>query len=291
MLTRSTLLHLRIPFSFFLMPVFCFSLAVSPVWELWRIGLIFVILHLFLYPASNGFNSFYDKDEDSIGGLKHPPKVSENLLWVSLGFDGVALLLGLFIGWEFTTGLFIFGLASKAYSWDKIRLKKYPVTSWLVAGFFQGFFTFLMVYQGLNQISPEKLFTTKILLPASLSTALLLGFYPMTQIYQHAEDARRGDMTMSRLLGIRGTFLFTALLFGLAMGGFFYFLNRFYKIEHFVLFQVCLAPGLLFFGWWFFRVNQNIAQADFENTMWLNLLSASGTNLFFLLLGYFSHNP
>ncbi|MFZ9971436.1 MAG: ubiquinone biosynthesis protein UbiA, partial [Bacteroidia bacterium] len=30
MITRSTLLHLRIPFSFFLLPVFLFALALTP---------------------------------------------------------------------------------------------------------------------------------------------------------------------------------------------------------------------------------------------------------------------
>jgi 1,4-dihydroxy-2-naphthoate octaprenyltransferase len=52
----------------------------------------------------------------------------------------------------------------------------------------------------------------KFLYPALLSTCLLLGSYPMTQIYQHEEDARRGDKTFSLLLGIKETFIFTAVI-------------------------------------------------------------------------------
>ncbi|MBC8109726.1 MAG: UbiA prenyltransferase family protein [Verrucomicrobia bacterium] len=289
MLKKATLLHLRIPFSFFLMPVFAFALSLSEVWVTWKIVLIFVILHVFLYPASNGFNSFYDKDEDSIGGLKYPPKVSEELLWTSLIFDGIALALGVLLGWQFVIGLLIYGLVSKAYSWDKIRLKKYPFISWTVAGFFQGFFTFLMVFQALNKADWEQVFQPKILTGAFLSSVLLWGFYPMTQVYQHKEDARRGDMTLSRVLGIKGTFAFTALLFGVAMAGFYYFFNKFYEPLFFYGFQFFLLPSLVFFLLWFFQVNRNLEKANFDNTMRLNMISSVSTNSFFLLFAVFNY--
>lgn len=73
MLQTSTWLHLRIPFSFFLMPVFLFAVSISPEPALWRTVLVFFITHFLLYPASNGFNSYYDKDENSIGALEKPP--------------------------------------------------------------------------------------------------------------------------------------------------------------------------------------------------------------------------
>ena len=83
------------------MPVFLFALATASNLELNKSILVFVIIHLFLYPASNGYNSYFDKDEQSIGGLKNPPPVNKGLYYLSLAFDLVALLLGLFIGWEF----------------------------------------------------------------------------------------------------------------------------------------------------------------------------------------------
>ncbi|NJK83733.1 MAG: ubiquinone biosynthesis protein UbiA, partial [Saprospiraceae bacterium] len=65
-------------------------------------------------------------------------------------------------------------------------------------------------------------------MPAILSSLMLLGSYPMTQIYQHEEDAKRGDTTLSLKLGILGTFHFTAITFGLATAGFVaYFISYF----------------------------------------------------------------
>jgi 1,4-dihydroxy-2-naphthoate octaprenyltransferase len=110
---KSTWQHLRIPFSFFLMPVFLFAASISPIEDLGRFVLVFFILHLLLYPASNGYNSYFDKDEGSIGGLKNPPKVSHELYIVSLIFDGLALILGLIISWQFVIMLFIYGAISK----------------------------------------------------------------------------------------------------------------------------------------------------------------------------------
>src|SRR5688572_33056168 len=113
MLTRSSWLHLRIPFSYFLLPVYLFSLSISPNLNESRLLWVFVILHFFLYPASNGFNSYFDKDEGSIGGLKYPPPVTKGLYFLSLIFDGGAIVLAyLKIGWPFALMVFVYGLAS-----------------------------------------------------------------------------------------------------------------------------------------------------------------------------------
>ena len=84
MFSKSTFLHLRIPFSYFLLPVYLFSLSASPNLNESKLLWVFVILHFFLYPASNGYNSYFDKDEKSIGGLKNPPPVTKGLYWLSL---------------------------------------------------------------------------------------------------------------------------------------------------------------------------------------------------------------
>src|SRR5258706_534545 len=89
----STLLHLRIPFSYFLLPVYLFALGISPNFTESRLLWSFVIIHLLLYPASNGYNSYFDKDEKSIGGLKNPPPVNKSLYYTSLLFDAAAMVL------------------------------------------------------------------------------------------------------------------------------------------------------------------------------------------------------
>src|ERR1035437_1166467 len=97
MLHRSTVQLLRFHFSFFLMPVYWFALSqvVSKNWG--SAVLIFMILHFLVYPASNGYNSYMDRDEGSIGGLKNPPQPERQLFQITLFMDLAAIGLSFFI--------------------------------------------------------------------------------------------------------------------------------------------------------------------------------------------------
>jgi len=283
MFALSSWLHLRIPFSWFLLPVFLFSVAISPNLNPDRLLWVFIIIHFFLYPASNGYNSYFDKDEKSIGGLKNPPPVNKGLYYLALLFDAISIVLGfLKISALFGGMLLIYGLISKAYSHPSIRLKKYPIGGWLVTGLFQGCFTFLMCYAGLNNFDLETILKPHVITPALLTTIMLLGNYPMTQVYQHEEDGKRGDRTLSLRLGIRGTFYFTALVFGLAVAGFFFYFSHYYKVSYAWQFLIALSPTLLFFSYWFSRVLKNESAANYSHTMWLNLISSTSLNIFFV---------
>lgn len=281
---RSTLLHLRFPFSFFLLPVYLFALSISENANLSTALITGFILHLLLYPASNGYNSYFDKDEGSIGGLKTPPKVTLELYYMSMFLDAVALGLSLyFIGSTFTILIFVYGLASKAYSHPGIRLKKYPVAGWLTIFFFQGYFTFITCYIGINGVQLSDILRLEIQIPAILSSILLGGSYPMTQIYQHKEDGARGDLTLSRMMGVLGTFYFTATMFLFAMAGFVYYFLNYLELKDLLLFQLLLTPSLLFFIAWYLRVRKDIEAADYSSTMKLNLISSTSLNIFFLI--------
>ncbi len=283
MFSRSTWLHLRIPFSYFLMPVYLFALGISPNLDEGRLLWSFLILHLFLYPASNAYNSYFDKDEKSIGGLKNPPPVHRGLYSMALLFDAIAIILGLMmVNALFAFMLFIYGLASKAYSHPRVRLKRYPIGGWLVAGFFQGFFTFLMSYVGINNFGIEVTLHGRVLIPALLTSIMLWGNYPMTQVYQHEEDGRHGDQTMSILLGIRGTFLFVQAVFALAAVGFVLYFRSYYSIDYGYGFLLALTPVVLFFLYWFYQVWKDESKANFANTMTLNFISATFLNAFFI---------
>lgn len=282
MFKRSTWLHLRIPFSFFLLPVFLFALAISPNINVSRIVIVFISLHFFLYPASNGFNSYFDKDEKSIGGLKNPPKVTRGLYYTALVFDLIAIILGLMISWQFAIMLFVYGLVSKAYSHPSVRIKKYPYLSWFIAGFFQGTFTFIMAYMGLNGFDFMVLEQWHIIFPGLLTSMILWGSYPMTQIYQHEEDIKRGDITLSYKLGLRGTFYFTAFAFSIGAGLFFYYFLQHHQEKYAWYFIPSMSPVVLYFGYWYIRVHQNPDNADYSHTMWLNTISALCLNTFFI---------
>jgi hypothetical protein len=283
MFTRSSWLHLRIPFSYFLLPVYLFALAISPNLNESRMLWVFIILHVFLYPASNGYNSYYDRDEKSIGGLKNPPPVNTGLYYLALSFDAMALLLGYWkINTLFMFMLLVYGLISKAYSHPSIRLKKYPNLGWFAAGLFQGFFTFIMCYVGINNFSLENCWNTHVLIPAALTSVMLWGNYPMTQVYQHEEDAKRGDITLSLKLGIRGTFLFTAGVFTLAVAGFTFYFMEFFELKYAYAFVVALLPVLTYFLIWFVKVWNDSQKANFSYTMGLNFISATCLNIFFI---------
>ncbi|MEL7006426.1 MAG: UbiA family prenyltransferase [Bacteroidota bacterium] len=270
------------PFSFFLLPVYLFALAISPNLNEQRLVLVLVALHLFLYPASNGFNSYFDKDEKSIGGLKNPPKVTEGLYYTSLIFDIIAIVIGLMINWQFAVMLFIYGMVSKAYSHPMVRIKKYPYASWFIAGLFQGFFTFLMAYMGINNFGFDSIIKVHVLIPALLTSLILWGSYPMTQIYQHEEDSKRGDHTLSIKLGILGTFHFTAVAFSFATACFFVYFVQFFQIKYSWGFMLAMSPVVLFFGYWYLQTRRDRDKANFSNTMLLNFLSALFLNGFFI---------
>ncbi|SHI00442.1 1,4-dihydroxy-2-naphthoate octaprenyltransferase [Chryseolinea serpens] len=288
MLSLSSWLHMRIPFSYFLMPVFLFTLAISPNNSMYEpVFWTFIIVHLLLYPASNGYNSYFDKDEKSIGGLKNPPPVNKGLYSLALFFDALAIGLGwLMINFTFAIMLLIYGLVSKAYSHPAVRLKKYPIGGWLVAGIFQGFFTFIMCYVGINKFSLETAWQWPVLIPAALSTLMLWGNYPMTQIYQHDEDGRRGDKTLSLLLGIRGTFYFVGAVFGMVTLAFVVYFNAYFSSRQAIAFLIALSPVVLYFLYWFAQAYRDETKADYQHTMWLNFISATCLNAFFLYLTF-----
>ncbi len=279
----STILHLRIAFSYFLLPVYLFSLGISPNFSESRLIWSFVIIHFLLYPASNGYNSYFDKDEKSIGGLKNPPPVNRSLYYVSLLLDLIAIALAFWkISFLFAMMILIYGLVSKAYSHPSIRLKKYPILGWFTVGIFQGFFAFMMCYVGINNFEIENLLHARILIPALLTSVMLLGNYPMTQVYQHQEDAKHGDKTMSMLLGILGTFIFVQIVFAVAALCFILYFNTFFDSGFSYAFLIALSPVVLYFMIWFLQVWKNPAKADHTRTMWLNFISATCLNGFFV---------
>lgn len=268
------------------MPVFFFALANAETTSITNILITFVSIHLFLYPASNAYNSYFDRDEGSIGGLKAPPKVEESLLYLSLIFDVIALLLSALINSTFFFMVLVYGLISKAYSHPKIRLKKRPYLGLIIVSLFQGWFTFLMIVSGLESLNINELLIWELSKPGLLTTMLLLGSYPMTQIYQHSEDGQRGDRTISLILGVKGTFFFTTLVFSIATALYAIYFSSNYSTEVAMIFILILSPVLVFFLWWFAKSQKSLSYVNYKNAMRLNTLSALCLNLFFIYLNF-----
>ena len=195
------------------MPVFLFALASLNSFDFVNAIIAFVALHVFIYPASNGYNSYMDNDTESIGGLEKPPLPTKNLFYISFLFDIIGLVLCCFVSLGFAALIILYVLASRAYSFKGIRLKKYPFISWITVSFFQGSYLFVVLFFCLSNNIKMETFPGYIFLVPSL---LIGATYPLSQVYQHQQDKASGDITLSILLGYKGTFIFSAVLFIIA---------------------------------------------------------------------------
>jgi 1,4-dihydroxy-2-naphthoate polyprenyltransferase len=281
---RNTVKHLRFPFSFFLLPVFLFALSQAPEinWPTTMLG--FVLLHFFIFPSSNGYNSYQDRDESSIGGLKHPPKVSVKLYYATWLFDITAAVSSLFVSVTFSLFIIVFITMSRLYSYRGIRLKKYPFIAFIIVFIFQGGFVFLMASESIMPHSFREFFTEDNFICMMISSLFIGSMYPLTQIYQHESDKKDGVTSISYKLGYTGTFVFSGMLFALAVILFFVFLQRKNQLNVLPVFLLLILPVMIHLGKWFGRVRKDHRNADYENTMTANILSSSAMNLFFFIL-------
>lgn len=285
MLQRSTVQLLRLHFSLFLLPVYLFAISQLPVVNWRRALFVFLILHFLVYPSSNGYNSYMDRDDTPIGGLKNPLQPTRQLLYTTIVMDVIALILSFAISYVFALGILFYILASRAYSYRGIRLKQYPVIGFLVVFIFQGAVIFFITYCTASQ--PQTLAVP--LLPAIASSLLIGASYPLTQIYQHQQDKEDGVLTLSYLLGKRGTFIFTLLLFTMAAACMFIIFKQAQTMNFFLLFLLSMLPVVLFFLNWFYRVWKNEKAADFTNSLRMNIVSTLCMLLYFSTLILIQH--
>jgi lycopene elongase/hydratase (dihydrobisanhydrobacterioruberin-forming) len=150
-------------------------------------------------------NSAFDRDEGDIAYLRQPPTPPRALAEFGLGLMllglGVALLLPL----EYQIAYLICLLLSVLYSVPPLRLKAVPGADWLINMW------------GFGTLTPFAGWAATGLPLGPVGRLILLAFcplfaalYPLTQLYQIEEDARRGDRTLVLWLGM-GRSLVTAL--------------------------------------------------------------------------------
>lgn len=285
MIQKSTIQLLRIPFSFFLMPVYWFALSVTSQINYTRAIGVFILLHFFLYPASNGYNSYNDRDTESIGGLAEPMLPTKQLYYLTLVLDLIGFAFSFVISPVFAACFLFFIICSRLYSWRGLRLKQYPILGYFLVILNQGSLVFFAIAHGVSSnLTIEVPFL--LLLAAGL---LIGGFYPITQIYQHVQDRNDGVHTISILLGKRGTFIFCSILYLFAFICLFLYFQSKLMLAHFWVIQLFFVPVVLYFLSWMVAVWKNPAKADFKNTMRMVWLASTSTNLAFITLFILNH--
>jgi 1,4-dihydroxy-2-naphthoate octaprenyltransferase len=202
---RSALVHLRLPFQLLLAPIFLWGWLLSGGGWSAGVGLAFVAFHVFLYGGATAFNSAYDRDVGPVGGLASPPPVGRGLVPFSLSVKAIGWLLA----WLVNPVVFgVYGgfvLLSVAYSHPRWRLKARPIASLLVVAVGQGVLAFVAAWAASRgQLSSA--WSRDGLLGATAAVLVVVGLYPLTQVFQVDEDRARGDRTLAVVFGPGASF-------------------------------------------------------------------------------------
>jgi 1,4-dihydroxy-2-naphthoate polyprenyltransferase len=178
-------------------------------------------------------------------------------------------------------------MASRAYSYRKIRLKQYPFIGYLTVVVFQGAVTYWLVYHG----SSEALYTR-----ASTKRNGCSQFIDWRVLSAHTNlsaQSRCSRWCGNHQLQIRlssGTFLFCAVVYTVAMA--FLRVYAFFSsllIAQFFVLLIFFSPILVYFFWWAAKVWEHTEAADFTKTMRMNILASSCTNLGFITVLILNH--
>lgn len=190
-----------------LVPIYVWGAYGSPGGWTARTTLGFLLVHLALYPGANAFNSAYDRDTGPIGGLARPPAVPPGLALGSVLLQGAGLALSALVGARFLLAYLALWAIFTAYSHPAVRWKRSPVlsTASIVGG--QGGLGWYLGWTAASGPGSPDAAGAGSLVAACAGVAAL---YPLTQVYQVADDAARSERTLAAALGVRGTFLWVA---------------------------------------------------------------------------------
>ncbi len=207
--------HLRIHYQFLLISgTYLLGGVFSSNQNITMFIIQYLSVHIFLFGGTTAYNSFWDKDEGPIGGLKNPPKMKQWMHIASLIVQIIGLILAFLVNYYFVLLYLGSMLLSIIYSHPKIRWKGHSVLSFIPIGL-GTLFSFYMGYvaYGGNEINIFNL------LGGIGSTLIILSMYPISQIYQSEMDIIKGDKTFANQysLGTVRKFFVVTYLIGLIM--------------------------------------------------------------------------
>jgi 4-hydroxybenzoate polyprenyltransferase len=143
-------------------------------------------------------NSAFDRDEGDIAYLRNPPPPPRRLAAFALLLMASGQVTALTLPPAYQAAYAVCFVLSLMYSVPPIRLKAVAGADWLIN--MVGFGT-LTPFAGWAATGRPLQATDAIVLLAFCP--LFAALYPLTQLYQLEEDARRGDRTLALILGVR----------------------------------------------------------------------------------------
>lgn len=204
------IVHLRLHYQFFILSggYLMGSLFVSDIsWD--QFWLQFLNVHVLLFGGATAYNSYWDKDEGPIGGLKSPPEMTKWMWAVSL----IIQFLGMLWAYQISVDYFIiYGVSFVLfwlYSTPNARWKGKPLLSLVAIGFSTGTNSFLLGYLAAG----GQVLGLQQGLTALGVGLIILSLYPASQIYQTEEDEKRGDITFAMKYGLKAVQYFFSTLF------------------------------------------------------------------------------
>ena len=205
---RDFVLHLRLNYQIFILSgPYLLGVLLSNYFSSLQL-LQYFSVHVLLFGGVTAYNSYFDKDEGPIGGLKNPPKMSPWMLEGAWMLQFIGLLFAFYSGLYFVGLYLISAVLFWMYSSPHIRLKGKPILSLVGISISTALLACLLGYYANGTTESPSL---SVALAALGSSLLVVSLYPLSQAYQVDEDKKRGDATFSVKYGkkgVRNIFLF-----------------------------------------------------------------------------------
>jgi 1,4-dihydroxy-2-naphthoate octaprenyltransferase len=252
---RSYFKLLRLPYQLQLGPIFGWGYLlagghIADLAQLLHFAGVFALFHVGAFGGLTALNSYYDRDSGPIGGLWKPPPPPPRLLAFAWSVQLGGLLLLLVVDWRLAPIYLALVLLALGYSHPRTRWKGHPFKSVLVVAAGQGVLDYAAGALAAGGPAP-----TPVLGAGMLGAVLIvIGCYPLTQLYQVNSDRQRGDTTTALVLverfGRSGVFSFAgiALLLGSAASAGALWLCG-YRLDAAALLGASLLPLLFLFRW------------------------------------------